>query len=61
MMWRSRANNSSRTDYELSMEYRNIAKKHCVSHNAAKSWQSRHGWTRKGAPKGCNQMKKVHF
>jgi len=39
-------------DYIKKMKYADIAKKYGVSVNTVKSWQRRHGWTRKkGAPK----------
>lgn len=48
-------------DYELGMKYKDIAEKYGVSYNTVKSWRSRHGWTRKGAPKRVQPNKKrVH-
>ena len=48
-------------DYELGMKYKDIASKYGVSYNTVKSWKSRHGWTRKGAPKRVQlDAKRVH-
>ncbi len=56
----------AKQDYLAGMKYQAIADKYGVSLNTVKSWQKRHGWSRKekGAPeteKGCtHNEKRVH-
>jgi len=56
----------AKQDYLAGMKYQEIADKYGVSLNTVKSWQKRHGWSRKkkGAPEtenGCTQNeKRVH-